>query len=90
MNLRPTLLILGLSLAAGSAFAATPGQSSATATSKPAVAAKAKPADLDQPRPNHLGQDLRVGHIVGILLDELVHHGAEIALLRDLYLRVGD
>ncbi len=35
--------------------------------------AKAKPADLDESRPNHLGQDLRAGHIVGILLDELVH-----------------
>jgi DinB superfamily len=52
--------------------------------------ATAKPADLDEPRPNHLGQDLRAGHIVGILLDELVHHGAEIALLRDLCLRAGD
>ena len=49
--------------------------------------AGAKPAEFDEPRPNHLGRDLPAGHIVGILLDELIHHGAEIALLRDLHLR---
>jgi hypothetical protein len=47
----------------------------------------ASEADLDQLRPNHLGPDLPVREIVAILLDEQIHHGAEIALLRDLYLR---
>jgi hypothetical protein len=42
-------------------------------------------ADLDEPRPNHLGPDLPARQIVAVLLDEQTHHGAEIALLRDLY-----
>jgi hypothetical protein len=50
----------------------------------------ATPADLAAPRPNHLGPDLSAGRVVGILLDELIHHGAEIALLRDLYISSGD
>jgi hypothetical protein len=44
-------------------------------------------ADLTEPRPSHLGEDLSAGEVIRILLDEQTHHGAEIALLRDLYLR---
>ena len=44
-------------------------------------------ADLSEPRPSHLGDPKTAGEVVRILLDEQVHHGAEIALLRDLYLR---
>ena len=43
--------------------------------------------DLIKPRPSHLGAPRPVGDVVRILLDEQTHHGAEIALLRDLYLR---
>jgi hypothetical protein len=43
--------------------------------------------DLLEPRPSHLGEDKTAGEVVRILLDEQTHHGAEIALLRDLYLR---
>jgi hypothetical protein len=41
--------------------------------------------DLREPRPSHLGEPRPVGGVVLILIDEQVHHGAEIALLRDLY-----
>jgi hypothetical protein len=44
-------------------------------------------ADLAEPRPSHLGDPKTAGEVVRILLDEQVHHGAEIALLRDLYPR---
>jgi len=44
--------------------------------------------DLTEPRPSHLGDPKTAGEVVRILLDEQTHHGAEIALLRDLYLRV--
>lgn len=44
-------------------------------------------ADLTELRPSHLGDPKTAGEVVRILLDEQVHHGAEIALLRDLYLR---
>lgn len=44
-------------------------------------------SDLVQPRPSHLGADRTAGEVVRILLDEQTHHGAEIALLRDLFLR---
>jgi len=47
----------------------------------------ANDADLGEPRPSHLGADLPAGEVVRILLDEQLHHGAEIALLRDLYVR---
>jgi len=40
---------------------------------------------LNETRPHHLGPDLSAREIVTILLDEQIHHGAEIALLRDLY-----
>jgi hypothetical protein len=42
---------------------------------------------LDEMRPNHQGHDLSARTVVTILLDEQIHHGAEIALLRDLYAR---
>ena len=38
-------------------------------------------------RPSHLGEMKTAGEVVRILLDEQTHHGAEIALLRDVYLR---
>jgi hypothetical protein len=44
-------------------------------------------ADLVEPRPSHLGDARTAGEVVRILLDEQTHHGAEIALLRDLYVR---
>jgi hypothetical protein len=43
--------------------------------------------DLAELRPSHLGDPKTAGEVVRILLDEQVHHGAEIALLRDLYPR---
>ncbi|WP_154796138.1 DinB family protein [Occultella kanbiaonis] len=43
--------------------------------------------DLGEPRPSHLGEPMTAGEVVRILLDEQIHHGAEIALLRDLYRR---
>jgi uncharacterized damage-inducible protein DinB len=43
--------------------------------------------DLDVRRPSHLGQPKSAGEVLMTLIDEQVHHGAEIALLRDLYLR---
>jgi hypothetical protein len=42
---------------------------------------------LDKMRPNHQGPHLSARTVVTILLDEQIHHGAEIALLRDLYAR---
>lgn len=45
--------------------------------------------DLTEPRPSHLGGQFPAGEVIRILLDEQTHHGAEIALLRDLYLRRG-
>lgn len=43
--------------------------------------------DLTELRRSHLGERKTAGEVVRILLDEQTHHGAEIALLRDLYLR---
>jgi hypothetical protein len=42
--------------------------------------------DLDEPRPSHLGKPKTAAEAVAILIDEQTHHGAEIALLRDLHL----
>lgn len=42
---------------------------------------------LAEDRPSHLGGTKAAGEVIAILIDEQVHHGAEIALLRDLYLR---
>jgi hypothetical protein len=44
--------------------------------------------DLTERRPSHLGEPLPAGEVIRILLDEQTHHGAEIALLRDLYLHL--
>jgi len=41
--------------------------------------------DLDEPRPTPLGGPIPIGETLRILLDEQVHHGAEIGVLRDLY-----
>lgn len=48
---------------------------------------QASNTDLDEPRPSHLGAPKSAAEVMMILIDEQVHHGAEIALLRDLYLR---
>jgi hypothetical protein len=42
---------------------------------------------LTQIRPSHLGHPRSAGEVMRILIDEQTHHGAEVALLRDLYLR---
>ena len=47
--------------------------------------ASASDGDLLEPRPSHLGGSKTAGEVMTILLDEQIHHGAEIALLRDLY-----
>lgn len=43
--------------------------------------------DLAELRPSHLGAPRSAGEVLCILVDEVIHHGAEIGLLRDLYLR---
>jgi hypothetical protein len=50
--------------------------------------ATATDADFAEPRPSHLGADRTAAEVLRILIDEQTHHGAEIALLRDLYLRL--
>ena len=40
--------------------------------------------DLDQQRPTPSGGTLAAGTTVRILVEEQIHHGAEVALLRDL------
>lgn len=47
--------------------------------------ASATERDLGAQRPSHLGGSMPAAQVIGILLDEQIHHGAEIALLRDLY-----
>ena len=47
--------------------------------------ATAGPLDLNEVRPNPVGDPLPAGRTLSILLEEQIHHGAEIALLRDLY-----
>jgi hypothetical protein len=42
-------------------------------------------AALDDPRPTHFGVEWPAHRVFVVLIDEQVHHGAEIALLRDLY-----
>jgi len=51
--------------------------------------AGARDEDLEEPRPSHLGEPRSAGEVITILIDEQTHHGAEIALLRDLYVRRG-
>ena len=50
--------------------------------------ATATEEDLAEVRPSHLGDAKTASEVVRILLDEQTHHGAEIALLRDLYPRM--
>ena len=45
-------------------------------------------ADLAELRPSHLGEPRSAGEVARILIYEQTHHGAEIALLRDLYPRL--
>ena len=40
---------------------------------------------LDEMRPTHLGVEWPARRVLAVLIDEQVHHGAEVALLRDLY-----
>ena len=40
---------------------------------------------LSEMRPTHLGVEWPAHRVFAVLIDEQVHHGAEIALLRDLY-----
>jgi hypothetical protein len=40
---------------------------------------------LDDNRPTHFGVTWPASRVLSVLIDEQVHHGAEIALLRDLY-----
>jgi DinB superfamily len=42
-------------------------------------------AALDEPRPTHFGVPWRARDVLATLLDEQVHHGAEVSLLRDLF-----
>jgi DinB superfamily len=57
------------------------------ASTEPVTAwlASATDTDLLEPRPSHLGGTKTAGEVMRILLDEQTHHGAEVALLRDLY-----
>jgi len=41
--------------------------------------------ELGEMRPSHLGAPRSAGDVMMILIDEQVHHGAEIGVLRDLY-----
>ena len=53
--------------------------------------AEATNADLAEERPSHLPtRTMTAGDQVRTLVDEQIHHGAEIALLRDLFLRPHD
>jgi hypothetical protein len=42
-------------------------------------------AGLDEMMPTHFGVEWPAGRVLGVLIDEQVHHGAEIGVLRDLY-----
>jgi hypothetical protein len=44
---------------------------------------------VDDAVPTHFGVEWPAHRVLAVLIDEQVHHGAEIALLRDLYLRQG-
>ena len=54
---------------------------------RPVTAALAGMDDerLDEQRPTHLGTVWPAKQVFTVLIDEQVHHGAEVALLRDLY-----
>ena len=49
---------------------------------------KATDEQLPELRPSHHGADRSAGDVVMTLIDEQTHHGAEIALLRDLHPRL--
>jgi hypothetical protein len=52
---------------------------------------QATDADLAEPRPSHLPErQMSAGDQVRTLVDEQIHHGAEIGLLRDLFTRPHD
>jgi hypothetical protein len=40
---------------------------------------------LDEMRPTHFGVEWPARRVLAVLIDEQVHHGAEVGLLRDLY-----
>ena len=40
---------------------------------------------LDEMRPTHFGVEWPARRVLSVLVDEQLHHGAEVALLRDLY-----
>lgn len=42
-------------------------------------------AGLDEMRPTHFGVEWPARRVLTVLVDEQLHHGAEVALLRDLY-----
>lgn len=62
------------------------------ASTEPVTAwlASATDTDLLVERPSHLGGTRTAGEVMRILLDEQTHHGAEVAVLRDLYARQPD
>jgi hypothetical protein len=41
--------------------------------------------ELDVLRPTHFGNQWPAGRVFAVLINEQVHHGAEIGVLRDLY-----
>lgn len=42
-------------------------------------------SDLDEMRPTHFGVEWPARRVLAVLVDEQLHHGAEVALLRDLF-----
>jgi DinB family protein len=57
------------------------------ASQRPITATLAELDDtsLDEMRPTHFGVEWPAQRVLSVLINEQVHHGAEIALLRDLY-----
>jgi hypothetical protein len=50
-----------------------------------AILAETDDQRLDELRPTPWGERWPARRVLAVLLDEQIHHGAEIALLRDLY-----
>jgi DinB superfamily len=42
-------------------------------------------SSLDEERPTHFGVTWPARRVVSVLVDEQLHHGAEVGVLRDLY-----
>jgi hypothetical protein len=42
-------------------------------------------AELDVLHPTHFGNEWPAGRVLAVLINEQVHHGAEVAVMRDLY-----